>query len=44
MDYDTSAPEDIAVAIADELARPVGSLPVESDGAARAAALIAEVL
>jgi hypothetical protein len=34
----------IADAIADELARPVASRPVESDGAARAAALIAPLI
>ena len=44
MDYDASPPEVIAAAIADEIDRPVTSLPVESDGAARAAALIAELI
>jgi predicted glycosyltransferase len=44
MDYDASPPEVIAEAIAAELARPVDSLPVESDGAARAAALIAPLV
>jgi predicted glycosyltransferase len=44
MDYDASPPEVIAEAIAAELGRPVESLPVESDGAARAAALIAPLI
>ena len=44
MAYDDSPPEVIARAIADEIDRPVVYRQVESDGAARAAALIAEVL
>jgi predicted glycosyltransferase len=44
MEYTESTPEVIAAAIADEIDRPVASRPVESDGAARAAALIAELL
>ncbi len=44
MDYATATPELIAAAIAEELDRPVDSLAVETDGAARAAALIAELL
>jgi hypothetical protein len=44
MDFDDSAPEMIAQAIADEIGREVDYRPVESDGAARAAALIAEML
>jgi pimeloyl-ACP methyl ester carboxylesterase len=44
MDYATATPELIAAAIAEELDRPVDSLAVEADGAARAAALIAELL
>ena len=44
MDYDASPPEVIAEAIADEIDRPVVSMPVASDGAARAAALIAPLL
>jgi predicted glycosyltransferase len=44
MDYDASPPEVIAEAIVAELGRPVASLPVESDGAARAAALIAPLI
>jgi predicted glycosyltransferase len=44
LDYDTATPEVIADAIATELDREVRYLPVQLDGAARAAALIAEVL
>ncbi len=44
MDYATSDPDAIAAAIAEELDRPVRSLPVNRDGAARAAALIAPLL
>jgi predicted glycosyltransferase len=44
MDYDASPPEVIAEAIAAELGREVDYRPVESDGAARAAALIAPLI
>jgi predicted glycosyltransferase len=44
MAYATSTPETIAEAIAAEIDRPIDYLPVETDGAARAAQLIAEVL
>ncbi len=44
MDYDASPPEVIAAAIAEEIDRPVAYLQVESDGAARAAALIAPLI
>ena len=44
MDYDASPPEVIASAIAEEIDRPVDYRPVESDGAARAAALIAPLI
>ena len=44
MEYDASPPEVIAEAIAMEIDRPVSWRPVESDGAARAAALIAPLL
>jgi pimeloyl-ACP methyl ester carboxylesterase len=46
MDFATSTPEQIAAAMADELAGDRGRsyAPVETDGAARAAALIAELL
>jgi predicted glycosyltransferase len=44
MDYVTSSPEVIAEAIGSELHRPVHYRPVETDGAARAAALIAPLI
>jgi predicted glycosyltransferase len=44
MDYASANPEQIAAAIAEELDRPVAYRPVETDGAARAASLIAELL
>ena len=44
MDYATAAPEVIAEAIAIEIDRPVAWQPVERDGAARAAGLIAELI
>jgi predicted glycosyltransferase len=44
MDYDASPPETIAEAIAEEIGREVDYAPVETDGAARAAAHIAELL
>ncbi|HET6749635.1 MAG TPA: glycosyltransferase, partial [Actinomycetes bacterium] len=44
MDAATATPEVIAGAIAEELGRPVDYRPVETDGAARAARLIAELL
>jgi hypothetical protein len=44
MDFDTATPESIAQAIADEIGREVAYRPVETDGAARAAALIAELI
>jgi predicted glycosyltransferase len=44
MDFDASTPEVIAEAIADEIGREVTYGPVENDGAARAAARIAELL
>jgi predicted glycosyltransferase len=44
MDYETSTPEVIAEAIAAEIDRPIDYLPVETDGAARAAALIAPLI
>ncbi len=44
MDYETATPEVIAAAIADEIDRPVAYRPVERDGAARAAAHIAELI
>ena len=44
MDFDAATPDVIAAAIAEELGRPVAYRPVETDGAARAAARIAELL
>jgi hypothetical protein len=44
MDYETETPETIAATIAEEIGREVDYAPVEQDGAARAAALIAELL
>ena len=44
MDFDTATPEAIAAAIAAEIGREVDYRPVETDGAARAAARIAELL
>ena len=44
MDYDGSPPEVIAAAIAEEIGREVDYRPVAADGAARAAALLAEML
>jgi predicted glycosyltransferase len=44
MEYDTSPPEVIAAAIAAEIDRKVDYRPVETHGAARAAALIAEIV
>jgi glycosyl transferase family 28 len=43
MEFATVTPEVIATAIANEIGRPVDYHPVETDGAARAAALIAEL-
>jgi predicted glycosyltransferase len=44
MDYDTAGPSEIAAAIAAEIGREVAYRDVESDGAARAAAAIGELL
>jgi predicted glycosyltransferase len=44
MDFEESPPEVIAAAVAEEIGREVDYEPVETDGAARAAARIAEVL
>lgn len=44
MDYAEASPEEIAQAMAEEIGRSVGYRDVERDGAARAAALIAELL
>jgi UDP:flavonoid glycosyltransferase YjiC (YdhE family) len=44
MDFATATPEVIAAAVAAEIGRDVAYRPVETDGAARAASLIAELL
>jgi pimeloyl-ACP methyl ester carboxylesterase len=44
LDYDQTAPEALAQAIAAEIGRPVSYRPVETNGAARAAALLAELI
>ena len=44
MDFETDGPSEIAAAIAEEIGREVHYRPVETDGAARAAGLIGELL
>jgi UDP:flavonoid glycosyltransferase YjiC (YdhE family) len=44
MDFETSGPEEIAAALVEVLAGGQNPAPVERDGAARAASLIAELL
>ena len=44
MDFDDATPDAIAAAIAEEIGRETRYRPVETDGAARAAALIAELI
>jgi pimeloyl-ACP methyl ester carboxylesterase/predicted glycosyltransferase len=44
MDFETDGPAEIAAAIAEEIGREVDYTPVETDGAARAASRIAELL
>ena len=44
MDYQTASPADIATAIAAEIGRQVNYRPVATDGAARAASLLADLL
>ena len=44
LDFATDGPDEIAAAIADEIGREVDYLPVDPGGAARAAALIGELL
>ena len=44
LEFETETPETIAAAIAEEIGREVEYEPVERDGAARAAAMIAELL
>ena len=44
MDFETDGPPEIARAIAEEIGRTVDYLPVDTNGAARAAAVIGELL
>jgi UDP:flavonoid glycosyltransferase YjiC (YdhE family) len=44
MDYDSTTPADIADAIASEIGRDVDYRPVATDGATRAAAMLASLL
>ena len=44
MDYEDTAPDSLARAIAEEISRPVSYRPVETDGAARAAACLAGLI
>ena len=44
MDYDTTTPDDIAAAIATDIGRPTDYRPVATDGAARAATMLASLL
>ena len=44
LDYDQTGPEVLARAIGDEITRPASYRPVETDGAARAAAVLAELI
>jgi pimeloyl-ACP methyl ester carboxylesterase len=44
MEFAAATPEVIAAAVAEEIGRPVDYRPVETDGAARAARLLAELL
>ena len=44
VDYEQTWPDALATAIAEEIARPVSYRPVETDGAERAAALLAELI
>ena len=44
MDFESDGPAEIAAAIAEEIGREVDYAPVETDGAQRAAARIAELL
>ncbi|HJY69419.1 MAG TPA: glycosyltransferase, partial [Streptosporangiaceae bacterium] len=44
LDYDETAPDVLAEVMAEEISRPVRYRPVETDGAARAAACLAELI
>ena len=44
LDYEDTGPDSLAQAIAEEVGRPVSYRPVETDGAARAAACLAGLI
>ena len=44
LDYEDTGPDSLAQAIAQEMGRPVSYRPVETDGAARAAAHLAKLI
>ena len=44
LDYEQTEPDTLAAAMAEEMARPVRYRPVETDGAARAAACLSELI
>jgi pimeloyl-ACP methyl ester carboxylesterase/predicted glycosyltransferase len=44
LDYTETGPDNLAVAMAEEISRPVRYRPVETDGAARAAACLADLI
>ena len=44
MDYDTAGPDEIAAAILERLRTPVAYRPVETDGVARAAKMLAGLI
>jgi pimeloyl-ACP methyl ester carboxylesterase/predicted glycosyltransferase len=44
LDYEQTGPDRLAAAMAEEISRPVRYRPVETDGAARAAACLAELI
>jgi UDP-N-acetylglucosamine:LPS N-acetylglucosamine transferase len=44
LDYEQTTPDVLARAMAEEISRPVSYRPVETDGAARAAASLAELI
>jgi len=44
VEYEGTTPDSLAQAMAEEIGRPVSSMPVETDGAARAAACLAGLI
>jgi pimeloyl-ACP methyl ester carboxylesterase/predicted glycosyltransferase len=44
LDYEQTGPDELAAAMAEEISRPARYRPVETDGAARAAACLAELM